>query len=1075
MIAACLLLTFSTTQLSAQTPVAASGQAAQQSKQITISGRIVDSKNEEVIGASIGLKGTSNGTISDLDGAFTLNNVPSDATLTISYLGYQTQEIKINGKQVFNIILQEDATALDEVVVEVGYGAVKRANLLGGVGNIAGEKLKDIPTANLSETLYGKIAGVSINSNNGNPSQTAGVSIRKSSSYSSTQSPLFVIDGVIREDQSYFDILDPNEVESISVLKDGSAAVYGARGVGGVILVTTKKGKEGRPKLSYSGSVGIADRTSFPELMNNSQLMRYLNDAKDTENGRYRPENVGMTTDEFRHSAGITIEDYFTDAEFSEAKRRNYDWLDKYWSSTITTKHNVNLSGGTKNVTYSTGFSYFKQDGNIGNFNIEQYSMRVGVEAKLIAGLSGRFSIDTNSKTKRLPYNKVDSSDGTMKGTFQSLMRTPHWMPYEVGGRPVYYGTLPQGKENTMAHPGAIDDSYSKSKSTNVNMNFGLFYDFSDIAILKGLKAKFTYARSQENSMLRQYRVNYDLYLLEGDGKLPSTTLAVGDDGAYIKSSIDNGNRFAMQSGTSWNHQFNIGLDYTKKIQEHTLTAMLNYEESENSGEDFNMFREGLVVSGWEVFEAFANARDGSNGYSRSARRGLIGRLNYDYENKYLIESSFRYEASNRFPKNKRWAFFPSVAAGWRISEEDWYKVSFIDDAKVRVSLGLVGDDSAKANQWYLLYGTSKGGYLGGSMLNGIDPSLSGLTNGDLKWETTFFHNYGIDLRLFKDFNLGFDYWLKNTWDILDASTSDYPQTSGIQTAPKRNYGRGRAWGYELSLGYNGRINKDMTYQIGGNLSWSDTKTVKLIQSQGNVGTWQDKQGRRRDSGIEGYKCLGIIRTQKQLDDLLTKHPDYKIFGKDPQLGMLYYEDIGGAVDENGNAIGDGKIDINDLTRLKDFSSNPYSFGLNLGFTWKTLSFSAQFTGGFGGWTIMNKNDYAFPSVAANGLKMWDDHWTLDNPNASMPRAGVSDTDVMNPSTFWLKRGTEMRLRNVSVSYSLPKTVSAKAGMSDIRLYVTATNLFTLISPYDYKDPQLSYFDSYPVMRTINFGLNVSF
>lgn len=1051
----------------------------------TITGKVIDESKDPIIGATVAVKGSSNGTMADLDGAFTLKNVANNATLVISYLGYTTQEVKVGDKKVFNIELNEDSKMLDEVVVEVGYGGIKRANLLGAVSNMTNQDIKDIPAASLSETLYGKLPGVHLSTNNGTPGTTPTLKIRQSSSYYLPQNPIFIIDGIDRGgDQSFFDAIDPNDVESISVLKDASAAVYGARGVGGVFLVTTKRGKEGKPKLSYSGSVGISDRTSFPELMSGQELMAFVNDSYDTAYERNTSAYMNMTQEQFRTSAPTVYNPnsnidnrgyYFTNEELAEAARRDYNWLDKYWSSSTTTKHNLNLSGGTKDISYYTSLSYYQQDGNIASFDIKQYSFRVGVDAKLIGGLTGKFNIDTSTKNKKLPYNRADPSDGTMKSSFQSLMRTPTWMPYELDGYLTTYEKLPEGKDNTISHVGGIGDSYSTARSINTTYRIAFDYDFSDIAALKGLKATATYVYSEGTNRSRYYRKDYKLYALDQfypGSKIPSETAFAYENGEKKTENVSNGDRISFDSSGSRSQQINFGLNYNRAFGQHDLGIMLNYEERTGKGDAFSMFKEGMLVPNWEVISAFGNTIEGGNSYNQAARRAYIGRLNYNYSGRYLLETSFRYEASNQFPKDSQWGFFPAAAAGWRVSEESWYKnaIEFIDDAKIRASVGLVGEDSGLDNQWNYLYERTNGGYLGGNILEGIKPYLSGIKESKLGWESTFFQNYGVDLRFFGKLSVGFDYWFKNTWQGLTKSTSNYPTTTGVDDAPMRNYNRSRAWGYDLSVNYNGRINTDMKYRVGVNLSWSDTWVTKVIQNQDLIGTWLDQQGRRKDSGIEGYKCLGIMRTQEQLDAWMAKYPDYKVFGKDLQLGMLYYEPK-----EGQKEIVEG---TSGMVRLKERSSNPYSLGFNLGFSWKSLDFTAQFTGSFGGWKLMNKNDYAYPTSSANGLKMWADHWTLENPDASMPRAsmaGVGVTDKLVASNFWLKRGTELRLRNVSVSYTLPREMIMKTGLSTARLYVTATNLFTLISPYDYKDPSLSYFDSYPIMRTINFGLNVSF
>lgn len=1053
-------------------------ESAQQSL-INISGTVTEETGDEAIGASVIVKGTpSLGTATDLNGGFTLNKVPSNAVLIVSYVGYTSKEVAVNGRNTINITLSVDPTMLKEVVA-VGYGSVKRENLLGAVTNMTTEEIQDVPVATLSEALTGKMVGVNIGVNTGKVGTTSKLSVRNNSSYSaSSQDVLYVIDDIVR-DKDAFDMLDPMEVESISVLKDAAAAVYGVRSAGGVVVVKTKMGQEGKAKITYSGTFGITDRASkLPKLMSGTDHATFMNDAYDTAAGRYSSANEGLTLDEFRDQ-NPNKHYYFTDDDFAEIAKREgkYDWLDEAWSSALTTKHNINISGGTKDVKYFAGGSYYKQTGNIGNLSLNQYSFRAGVEAKIIKGLTGKFSIDTNRKNRKVPYSIADSGNTeTMRYTFSTLMRMPSWMPYMVDGKPVYYqvndeGIPKGGNSNDWTHPGAVEnsDSYDRSISNATNFNIGLNYDFEKI---KGLKVGVNFAQMRSNNNTTQYRIPYKLYELDSykeGGHLPSETEFTGE-----YEEIKNNNRFLLGTSHNTKYQFNAFVQYARKFGKHDINAMFNYEESESDGENYSVWKEDVAVYNWENYNAFGGKWDGGNSYSLDARRSYIGRINYNYDEKYLFESSFRYEASYKFPKKNRWGFFPSVSLGWRVSEEEWFKnnVTFMDNLKLRASWGKLGDEAPVPRQWQRSWGSEKGGYLGDSSnaLNGLTPSNSGLVNLDLNWETTYSYNVGFDANIFRNFNLGFDYWRKDTYDILTGTslTSDIPTVVGADKMPNRNHGEMSSWGTEVSLTYNGRLNKDITYSIGGNLSWYDNKVKKKIQAQDWIGTWRDEEGRRSDSGIEGYKYLGIIRTQEQLDQLQADNmekygKELTMFGSPLELGMMYYEDL----NENG------EIDQNDQMRLKSRSSNPYAYGIHLRFSWKSLSFSTQFTGSWGGHQVISKYDMEVPSVGKNALAIWNDHWTPENPNASMPRADRSDN--YRVSDFWIVDGAELRWRSATLSYTVPTAFASKLSASDIRVFASANNLLTLISPFDFKDGALSYFYSYPILRTINFGLNITF
>ena len=1016
----------------------------QQKKQIT--GKITDEQGEPVIGANIIEKGTTNGTVTNIDGNFTFS-VEENAVLQISYLGYLDREIDTQGQTSIEVILQEDTRTLEEVVV-VGYGVQKKVNLTGAVAAISSEEIADISAATLSSALSGRISGMLVTSSVGKPGGASTTQIRSVGTWNNS-SPLYVIDGVVR-DQFAFDGLDANEVESISVLKDGaSAAIYGARAANGVILVTTKKGTTGKPVIAYTGTVGWSDATKIPDMMDGYNQALVINDA--------------LSIRGFDSSST----DWFTDDELEYFRNFNYNWVEEAWKQPLVTRHSLNVNGGSEAVRYFVGGNYLYETGSFDNLAFQKYNFRGSIEADITKDLVVGLNLANDVRNDDKPFWRWDSDSDMMPDLYKGLLFRSQMIPAYIDGqalREVGGTTFVEWSPMEVING---NTGFNKKKYITSEVTATTRYN---VPFVEGLNVSFLYNRINRNTHVKQFNFPYLMYNFRGTGThghIPTNEVV----GTYTRN---DGNYLLERQVRDESYQLNAQINYANTFGKHDIGALFVYEQWESSQNLFSA--QGYDFPSMDIPHLNAAGRQtmlitGSG--VENVRMSYIGRVNYGYDQKYLLEASFRYDGSANFAPGKRWGFFPSVSAAWRISEEDFFKnnVSFIDYLKFRGSVGLLGNDAVAAWQWYQKYRIPTSGlgavFGGTTTTGGLLPDV--LANPNITWEKTQTVNIGADTQFLDNrLSVNFDYFFKHTYDILGSRQQSLPTTFGAQM-PAENYAVIDGHGWEIEAEWNQRVNQDFSYYARGNFSFAVNK-VKVYDEAENLRAYQSLLGHNYDriNGM-GYIATDIIRTQADLDALPE---NYTIFGRRPELGMLNYRDIRGANSDEP----DGVIDDNDLDWVIRNRIPPYTFGMALGTKWRNWSLDLFFQGVAGNDVMIAQRDPE-RRAAATTFDFWRDRWTPDNINAAFPRIEENQSGVA--STFWRRDGSFVRLKNVNLSYDLPAHLTNRMGMNRARIFFTGNNLFLLYDKVKYFDPELgansNNIVNYPLMKNYSFGINVSF
>ena len=1075
----------------------------------TVTGLVVDVSGEPIIGATVMVVNGTVGTVTDIDGKFNIKVAPK-SKLKVSFVGYTSQII--SDLKNPRIVLLEDQLKLDEVVVLGDYGSQKLRNATGAIETISTEELKDLSVGSLGDALAGKINGLHVSLSGGRPGSTPSLQIRQSSvnttitpssdlGGNASPTPLYVIDGFIA-DEGAFNNLDINEVENVTVLKDAAAAVYGARAAYGVVLVKTKQGKVGAPKISYSGQFGYTDALMLPKMLNAYDYGRIYNAAR-----------AANTATKDQESDDLRVQLFQSD-ELEAMKGMNYNLLDKEWSAALTQRHSVNISGGTEKATYFGGVSYYQQEGNIGRLDYNRWNYRAGVNANISKWMKASLQVSGNYGETNKPKNvKGGGSDGD----FESLMLHVPYVPDQVNGYYIFHSGMEnitnpsdQQKYNFAAVQNASDNV--ENQNQNFSLNGSLEYDFGWSKYLRGLKVKASYSKNISTGKTNTIGTKIDVYRLISRGG-SGGHLYVGDEIEYNANTLglyelNNGNSLGRSMNRSDSYQMNLTVSYARQFGKHYVSGLFSIEKAESEWEDLNgsltdplPFTDGQSSSVDSNAEGFAQTVTFNR--SESGMLSYVGRVNYSYDDKYLFEFMLRSDASAKFAPQNYWGMFPSWSAGWVISDEKWFDKdkTKIDFLKIRGSFGILGKDNVNAWLWTQLYtrNPDKGPIFGTNSSTNTSATIRMPKQGvnpDVHWDKTYKTNFGIDMAFLKNrmsANLDFYYDMGREMFASHQGTSYYPNTVGIQPAPE-NFGEVDTYGVELSLGWKDKIGKDMSYWVKLTTGYNDNK----IRETGWKAAYDfDKlvRNERSDRGLWGYECIGMFRSYQEINEYFDKYSITKYLGNTKENvhpGMLIYKDVRGQYDESTGTFGpaDGIVDEQDYIKISHRASNPYGGTLNFGFSYKDFSISAQFGASWGAYslvpTTMRKESY---SEYSNVSAMWKDMFVYEdiydannivtvaqNRNAKYPNIRYSSVNGA-PSTFWKVTAATVQLRNMTVAYALPKEWLKIIGISSCRFNLTCQNVFNFLNPYP-EGAWASWAGSYgyyPNLRKFTLGVNVSF
>ena len=1083
----------------------------------TVTGTVLDEMGEPVIGATVTVDGTKNATVTDLDGNYKIQ-APKGAKVTITYIGYMPMTVAPGG----TVTLQEDKQTLEEVVV-VGYGTQKKAHLTGSVASVEVDDIQDLANGGLASSLGGLVNGLSVSGGDSRPGENARLTIRDVGSMgdigSTAQQPLFVIDGYIYPNDvkvgnstqnlgaEAFNNLDPSEVESISVLKDASAAVYGARAANGVILVTTKKGKVGAPSISYSGSVGITSEVARPSMLSSYDYGRLFNAITAAD-----PTNTSLNLKTALFQAD----------ELEAMKALNYDLLDKYWKTGYTTRHAINISGATDRVSYFAGVTYFKQDGNLGKLDYDRWNYRAGIDVKISDYLSANLTVSGDYGKKNTPLVKVGGS-GNEKD-YNLLLTRPRYIPEEVDGNyiPAYGVSGTQKNQDQRYNFDVLQNNgdYSRSMTNNSSINASISYDFGWSKILKGLKLKFSYSKSINNDKTNQYGSSFTLYSMNrryGSGEHLYTPTS-GDDSSfdYLATTnfnainTTNGNMLYRTTNRTDNYQINFTAQYGREFGRHSVNALFSIEKSEAENEYLMGQRENPYPFTTQQYNSADGEMTTVFTRSESGTLSYIGRINYAYADRYLFEFLLRSDASTKFAPQNYWGTFPAISAGWVVSEEPWWQnikaVKWVDFLKIRASWGLTGRDNLAAWQWMQIYAqdANRGVIFGTGSSNDSSNRITinknnSAVNEDVHWDKSYKTNIGLDFQVLnRRLAITVDYYKERNREMLLNLNQEIPTTIGTQSA-STNLGEMNSWGWEFSFTWRDKIGKDFKYRVGLNTGLRDNE-VLMMDWEKEYLYRQIRPGSRTDIGTWGMQCIGMFRSFQDIEEYFQKYniTSYMGMTKDKvRPGMLIYKDVRGAYDATtGTYAGpDGVVDqANDQVCLSN-RSNPYGMTLNLHADWKGISLTAQLGASWGGYTTLPAAAIGVASAANIEYYNMPSFWNPDNMyayqdvydgsgnlvvkqnrEAQYPNLAYQSVNAV-ASNFWRISAASVRLSRLTLAYQLPKEWFKSIGIKNVRINVTGQNLINFYNPYPEKftSPMAGTYGAYPTLRKWDIGLNVSF
>ncbi len=977
---------------------------------------VTDSDGEPIIGASVVERGTTNGGITDIDGICTLDVTPH-STLDVTYMGYQSHEVHPRSSGTLHVALAEDSQLLDELVV-VGYGVQRKVDLTGSVASISSKDIENIPTANATSLLQGRLPGVVLTSTGGQAgNDTPQIRVRGIGTLSDNNDPMVLIDGV---EGSISDIsqISASDIDNISVLKDAaSASIYGVRAANGVILITTKRGGTSKPRISYSGSISIQSATVLPDYVNSYEWAKMYNESSGRD---------FYTADMLQKLQDGSDPDHFA----------NTNWADEIFRTAAMTQHNLSISGGSEDVHYMLSLGYLNQAGILRNTGYERFNFRSNVDAKL-----GIFKLGLNLSGSKDNVREPACDLTTEYG----VMRMLTWFTRPTV--PATYSNGEYGYVDGTSLSYTIFKNPLREMNSGHKSNVGYHFDasaFAEVDIVKGLKFRTSLSFKYYTNDTSSYSARYSIYDAEGDELYQETTNSLS--------------QYHYQSTTYLNENI---FTYNVKIKQHEIGALLGHSIQSYRENSMSGYRQSFATDNLYQLDA-GTANDAVSGYaSEYSLQSFFGRINYNYDDRYLFEFNIRYDGSSRMPKSHRYAAFPSVSGGWVLTNEEFMKdVEPLTYLKIRLSWGMLGNQEIGDYAYTATMAANYNYYFGSTKQIGMAENI--VANDDIKWETTYITDVGFDAAFWKGrINLTFDFFNKITDDIL--LQLSMPKTFlGTLSAPYQNAGKVRNRGWELSAGYNDGY-RDWRWTASFSLSGVQNKII----DNGGIDTYIGSSSINREGyaigSYYGLKAIGLYRTE---EDLYRTNSEGKVItqnGLEPSLGDIMYEDT----NDDGN--------INDDDR--QIIGNPFpklSYSFTLGASWKNFDLTLFFQGESG---VYRYNwEQTTISNGGNMTTRWLDRWSETNINASMPRLGNDFNGEY--SSFWLDKADYLRLKNLEFGYTFTQNKLHIVGISSIRLYFQATNLLTFTSLKNF-DPEKTSTDTrgdfHPNTRTFSFGLNVNF
>ena len=1020
-----------------------------------VQGQVTSDDGELLPGVTVVVKGTVKGTITDIQGNYSLNNVSDNDVLIFSFVGMKQQEIAVINKTSISVVMQAATIGIEEVIA-VGYGTQKKATLTGAIAAIKSKDLVTTKNENVVNMLTGKVAGVRILQRSSEPGSFDNIyDIR------GLGNPLIVIDGIPRSGDE-MSRMDPNEIENISVLKDASAAIYGVRAANGVILITTKNGtknKDGKFEISYSYNYGIQE---FPDLPHGVNAIEYMTLKNEQQKRSFASNFISQQAPAFSDE----------DMElYRNGTLKSTDWVGATMkNSTPIKQHNLSLNGGSGKVDYFFNLGYIDQDGmyKSGDLNYNRWNFRSNVNVKITDRLRGKVLISGYTDEKNQPSKSVWE---IFKYTWNQL---PTDQIY-ANNNPDYPHVEPDN-----ANPVSITDADMIGGSTYTNRNFqGQFSLEYDIPGIKGLTAKgmynYGYSMADNNASSKAYNLyEYD-----------------SENTEYISTRVNSPSSVTRGFSNITSTLFQLSLNYTRKFGEkHNVSGLMLYEEGHSESDNFYSKRELSLDGVPYLFAGNTTNQEGSmdpNGLWETVNKGLVGKFNYDFKGKYLAEFSFRYDGSCKFASGSQWGFFPAGSVGWRLSEEPFMQnlisPDILNNLKFRGSYGKLGDDSATGFQYISGYNYPSGGYIsGGNYVNGV--SSRGVVNPNLTWYTAKTLNMGLDVGLWNGLLGGsFDYFVRNREGLLATRTTTLPGTVGTDL-PQENLNSDQTRGFELVLTHRNKIG-EFGYHVSANVSTTRTKLKDVQETRsGNAYlNWRNSQQNRYTKIWWGKECLGRFTSYEQIENYQVNTG-----GGNQNIvpGDYYYADLNG----------DGVVDSKDEKPIAIRDIPLVNFGMTIGFDWKGFDFNMLLQGA-AKFDVKYAEQMGEPLMYGRNTLTWFlDRWHTVDPEA----------DVFDPNTEWVSgkypamgspvaEGTAavqdasyLRIKNIEIGYSFSRKLLNRIGIAKLRVYVNGYNLATFtglangVDPEhpgegsdgeDWNNSQGGY--KYPLSRTFNIGAKITF